>query len=223
MTTPAPGHSPQELGSESTDKAAKNKATNKKILRGCLIGGGGVFVLALIIIIATAPSAEERAAEARAADSTVAAKLTADSAKAAQAAAKEAADWAAMPKQTRDSITKARRTDSLAAIAAAEAQEKELNPERFLTVKSWNWEAGGFGSVGIINVTFKNDGVKTAKDIVVKVDFKGESGTTLSTAEHVIPTVVSPGKAKTVNDVNLGFIDSQTKNASIEIVSATFE
>ncbi len=124
-----------------------------------------------------------------------------------------------------------RKNDSLEAIEKEKAfrleQERIANLEMIniqnylnnnILIKNWSWSIGGFGNVGIVDITFQNTSDTIVyKDISVTVEFKGESGLVLSSETRVIPVVVPPKSYKKVNDINFGFINSQSKKANISI------
>lgn len=170
--------------------------------------GGIALALVGLLIYAGIKGGEQRQIET--------AKRIADQAALDSMVRVEKAAFDALPAKTKDSIQK-----------AIALEEKTLrmssHPEEFLSVKKWSWEAGGFGSVGIASITFENTGSKTAKDVLVRINFMGESGTVLNSAERLVPVVVKAGSTKAAREVNFGFIDDQTKSANIEIVTATFE
>jgi hypothetical protein len=102
-------------------------------------------------------------------------------------------------------------------------QNKYDSPMNYLSVDKWSWSTGGFGSVGIVEyVTFKNEGIRDARDIHIEVTFLGESGTELSSRQAMFPIVVKAGSKKTARDINVGFINSQSSSARIKITDATF-
>jgi hypothetical protein len=104
--------------------------------------------------------------------------------------------------------------------ARNEEQNKSEHPEEYLNFEDFTWRKGGFGSVGIVDVTFVNKGNKTASNIVINVAFLGESGSVLNTYQEVVTTVVQPGQKKHVKDINMGFINSQVSNAMMDIIRA---
>lgn len=222
------------MAAEPTPQQEKNKKTNMKLFKwGCV---PLIAILGIIGIVGkfTKPTAEDRAAESAQKQYVVdSARIAMERAQVAAAIAKRA-EWEALPKKQRDSILAFNKKDSLrkwkeAEIAGREARiasenaDKESNPLNYLKVKSWTWEKSGFGHVGLVNITFRNEGIKTARDISFVVTFKGESGSTLTTANKTAAIVVGPGKSKSTGEINLGFIDEQTKGASIEITHAIFE
>lgn len=101
-------------------------------------------------------------------------------------------------------------------------QDKLTNPIKYLSVLKTSWQKGGFGSVGLNNITFKNEGVLTAYDITVKMTFFGESGTELSSADRVLTIVVPPGKSKRSGEINFGFINQLSERAKTDIIDAKF-
>lgn len=198
---------------ESTPK--KKSGIIRKLILGSIAGVVGLIILAMIF----APSDEEVAASKRAFDSAEAVRIQ----RSADSVAKVKADFAALPKATRDSIAKARRDDSTAKAKEKAETSKREKPRLYLTVKNWEWSKGGFETVGLIKVTFKNAGVMDAKDIQIKVTWTGESGTALGSETKLVPIVVKAGTSKTTEELNMGFLPDQTKSAMIDIIDATFQ
>jgi hypothetical protein len=222
------------MTAELTPQQEKNKKTNMKLFKWGCIPLIGILAIFGIVGKLTKPSAEDVAEQKAALQYVVDSTRIATERAQVAADIKQRADWEALPKKTRDSILAFNKKDSLRkwdeaekagreARIASENADKESNPLNYLKVKNWTWEKSGFGHVGLVNITFKNEGVKTARDVSFVVSFKGESGSVLTTANKTAAIVVAPGKSKSTGEINLGFIDEQTKNASIEITHATFE
>jgi hypothetical protein len=102
--------------------------------------------------------------------------------------------------------------------AAAERVAIEKDP---LEVADFKWSTGGFGSVGILKVTFKNRSTKPVGNIVYKTEYKAETGLVVSRGSGVIAKVIGPNETRTI-EVNDGFINSQSDTANFNIVSWQF-
>jgi hypothetical protein len=94
-----------------------------------------------------------------------------------------------------------------------------LDPAKLVTVTKFSWEKSGFGSVGIGNFTLRNDNDFEVKDITVRCEFVGNSGTVLSSSNSTIYDTVASLKSRTFNKMNLGFIHSQSSAASCSVLS----
>jgi hypothetical protein len=119
------------------------------------------------------------------------------------------------------------RRDELVAIREKEREAKYIE-EHPLEVVSSNWSAGGFGSVGLWTVTFKNVSSKPVGNIKYRTVYYSETGGELGRGG--VDSVFSPGtiervipakKSRTI-EVNDGFINSQAHRARFEIVSWEF-
>lgn len=82
----------------------------------------------------------------------------------------------------------------------------------------FNWNKSGFGSVMMAKLIIKNKNDFEVKDLVVKCDLFGNSGSRIGTATKTVYESVPAKTAKTINDVNMGFINSQTSSTSCGIV-----
>ena len=123
-----------------------------------------------------------------------------------------------LPQATKDSIQKEENRRFLEEAEANMSIEKKVR--RDLKVENWGWEAGGFGTVGILNMKIKNQSDKyTYSDLVIRFTTMGESGTKLDANEGVIYKTILPKKTIRVNELNVGFINQQAKSARVEIVS----
>lgn len=89
-----------------------------------------------------------------------------------------------------------------------------------LTIKSQTWSKGGFGSVATVNLQIANAHDYAVKDIRLKCQFYGPSGTKLSENAHTIFDAIQGGKSKWFAEVNVGFIDSQADRGGCKIEGA---
>lgn len=190
----------------------QRKNTNKKILKWFGIAFGVLIVFFVVIGIIMKPSAESIAkaeAEAKAHQDSISASL--------QAATALHDSLMANSKPYRDSVKQAE-----AELARRiEEEDKVANPEKYVEV-DLDWKVSGFGAVAIGDFTITNNSLTDMKDPVVEVTFYGESGTELGSAVETLTIVCKAGRKARVNDVNLGFIKSQTSKAGAKLVSATW-
>lgn len=89
-----------------------------------------------------------------------------------------------------------------------------------LDVKTNGWYAGGFGAIGIFDITIANKCDKDLKDIKLQVNYYAESGTKLGDTEHTIYEVLKAKQTKRYKELNIGFINAQSKRADVAIVGS---
>jgi hypothetical protein len=85
---------------------------------------------------------------------------------------------------------------------------------------SFSWTIGGFGTVGSATVTIANGNDFSVKDIDVRCEFSGKSGTPLSTSQKTIFDTIPAKTKRTFKDVNMGFIHSQSAKANCRVETA---
>jgi len=98
---------------------------------------------------------------------------------------------------------------------------RAIDAEGCFDVKMNSWTAGGFGAVGLLDVSLTNKCERPLKDVQLKVDFSSDSGTHLGNAEHTIYEVFSPKQTKRYNRLNVGFMNTQSKRAGVTVVGFT--
>lgn len=94
------------------------------------------------------------------------------------------------------------------------------HPESKVSIKKWNWQKGGFDTVMIATFTLSNDNAYAVKDIRIRCELSGNSGTNIDTAEETIYDSIPASTTRTFPDVSMGFVRSQTSRANCEIKSA---
>ena len=72
----------------------------------------------------------------------------------------------------------------------------------------------------IANFQIANTSSLTVKDLEFRCDLFGDSGTRLSSATTTVFQVFNAGKTKSLKEVNMGFINSQTARASCKVNTA---
>lgn len=112
------------------------------------------------------------------------------------------------------------RVDSAAAALAAARSEATRDPATQMFVKNFDWKKGGFGSIAIMNFTISNQNNFAVKDVTVRCKLTAPSGTELSTISGTIYQAIDPKATKTFNDVNMGFIHSQSARSSCGVEAA---
>jgi hypothetical protein len=100
---------------------------------------------------------------------------------------------------------------------AALLRERTRDPIERMKMSAFSWKSGGFGVVGILNVTIENNNDFPVKDVSIECTFSGKSGTELSTASHRIYDSIPAKAKKTFRDINFGLINSQSARARLKI------
>lgn len=88
-----------------------------------------------------------------------------------------------------------------------------------IRVVDYRWRKGGFGVVGIVTLTVANDNSYAVKDPVVRCVFTGESGTRLSEPAQTVYQIVPARGRKTLKNIAVGWIDSQSARASCAVIA----
>jgi hypothetical protein len=121
--------------------------------------------------------------------------------------------------QTRKESEMKKESERIAAAAAL--AEYNRNPAERMDIATNSWTAGGFGVVGVMNLTVTNNNDYPVKDISVKCTFNGKSGTEVSSTKHTIYESIKARAKKAFRDVNVGFIHSQAARGGCTLVSAS--
>jgi hypothetical protein len=79
------------------------------------------------------------------------------------------------------------------------------------------WQKSGFGNVMIADFTVHNPTQLRFKDFEVTCTHRAPSGTKIDSNTRTIYEVVEPNSTKQVNEMNMGFIDSQVASSHCEI------
>lgn len=79
----------------------------------------------------------------------------------------------------------------------------------------------GFGNVLVMDMTVRNRSLSNLKDFVIVCEAMGASGTVISTAKRTLFEVVKARSEKSFKDINMGFIDPQSKKSNCEIEYAS--
>jgi hypothetical protein len=103
---------------------------------------------------------------------------------------------------------------------AALLRERNRNPADRLTIRGMTWSLAGFKNVGLVNVTIENSNDFPIKDVGIRCQFSGKSGTQLSSKNHIIFDTIPAKTKKAFKEVNVGFIDSQSATASCNVETA---
>lgn len=87
----------------------------------------------------------------------------------------------------------------------------------FVTIKNWSWKNGGFGAVMVADFTLRNENGFGVKDVLIKCETYGGSGTQIGEVSTTVYEIVAAHKEKTIRGLSVGFINSQAKSASCRI------
>ena len=102
-----------------------------------------------------------------------------------------------------------------------EEKSIQLNePAQVLKITKENWQTGGFGSVGLHDLSIQNTSDITFKDVIVKVLYYSETSTFLGSSTRTIYKSFPGKKTIRVKDLNTGFIPADAKRASVVLVTA---
>lgn len=105
-------------------------------------------------------------------------------------------------------------------ISTSAVRVDDARPADQLTISKTEWVKGGFGSIALLHLTFKNAGKRAVKDINLNCYFYGSSGTEISHTNVTVFETFPAGKSKRSAELNLGFIDSQVQTGSCHIIAA---
>lgn len=87
-------------------------------------------------------------------------------------------------------------------------------------VKSQKWRLDGFGNVMVVDLSIENSSKINLKDFVVECETVGQSGTSLGKVRKTVFDTLPAGKTKKFKNINMGFVNSQSKRAGCEIIGA---
>jgi hypothetical protein len=85
---------------------------------------------------------------------------------------------------------------------------------------SFLWKIGGFGVVGSATVAINNANDFPVKDIDVRCEFSGKSGTQLSTSQKTISTLFPPRRNERSKTSTMGLIHFQSAKANCRVETA---
>lgn len=88
---------------------------------------------------------------------------------------------------------------------------------RQVKVVEWSGLKAGFGNVLEASVSVTNGSEYAVKDIVLNCELFGNSGTRIGRNEQTVYEILNAGEAKTFKGVNMGFINNQATQATVEI------
>jgi hypothetical protein len=86
-------------------------------------------------------------------------------------------------------------------------------------IVKFSWQKGGFNSVMLANFTIRNNGDRDVKDLDIRCEHAGPSGTVIDHNEQTVYEIVKAHSTRTLREVNMGFIASQAAGSNCEILS----
>jgi hypothetical protein len=98
--------------------------------------------------------------------------------------------------------------------AAPDAREVALSKLRL----SFDWKLGGFDNVILATFTVKNGNDFDVKDLRVRCEAFGKSGTRIDRNTRTVFDVVKAKGTKKLPEMNLGFVNSQAAKLACDIV-----
>jgi tetratricopeptide (TPR) repeat protein len=102
-------------------------------------------------------------------------------------------------------------------VKAEREEAMERDPSRFVTIKS-SWYIGGFGTVAIHKVTVKNECSFPIKNIALAITYYTGGRDKCDYAQYTIMDKVPANSTKVFRDINAGFVNSQAKTCSVELL-----
>ena len=94
-----------------------------------------------------------------------------------------------------------------------------------LQVVKSSWQKGGFGTVAVWKVTFRNTGKKPVGNIKFRTSYGAETGSEVDKGgtdsllgKDTLQKVIKPGETRTI-EVNDGFVHDEAVSASFSVVS----
>lgn len=136
------------------------------------------------------------------------------------AAARQAKDDAKRTAQTAQTAERARQQDEKARMT--KFLNHTLDLDKLEIVKQAPTKSG-FGTVLLFDFAIANKADAAMKDIELTCTTQGGSGTELNKIKHTIYESIPPGKTRTFNNVNLGFMNTQTDRAGCVVTAAVKE
>jgi len=106
-------------------------------------------------------------------------------------------------------------------LARAQKQAKHNSIIENVDIKA-SWHLSGFGDIMKANLVLTNNNPFPIKDIKLFCITYGASGTVLNKISHTLYSTINAEYRQEFNEINLGFVNNQTANASCLIDSFTY-
>jgi hypothetical protein len=109
---------------------------------------------------------------------------------------------------------------NLATVWPATVRARDPNPSSIsgVTVSAFTWSRAQFDSTMLASFTIKNSNSFPIKDVVVKCEYSGSSGSHLGSSIKTVFNTVLGNEARAVRELNMGFMPHQTASASISVI-----
>lgn len=86
-----------------------------------------------------------------------------------------------------------------------------------IKLDKFSWRTGGFDTVMIASFTLTNGNAHTVRDMAIACDLIAPSGTKIAHTSKVLHQKIEPKRSLRVNEFTMGFIHSQSAQASCRI------
>jgi hypothetical protein len=86
------------------------------------------------------------------------------------------------------------------------------------TLEKFSWRKEAFDTVMVADFTFNNKNAFDIKDVELRCEHSAESGTKIDTNERTIYQIFRSYSVRTVSGFNMGFVHSQARRSSCDIV-----
>ena len=108
-------------------------------------------------------------------------------------------------------------------IESTQPSPRDLKAEAMqqVTIEKWSWRKEGFGNVMEATFTIKNGSRFDIKDIEIRCEHAGKSGTRIDSNTRTIYDIIKAGETREFKDFNMGFIHSQAESSSAQIKDFT--
>lgn len=85
------------------------------------------------------------------------------------------------------------------------------------------WTLGGFNTVAVVDFKIKNNNSFAVKDLIASCDAHSKSQTRLGSNKKVIYDVFPAGKAVSIKEFGMGFVNSQTHYFDCQVIGYSID
>lgn len=107
-----------------------------------------------------------------------------------------------------------------AMVAVAPPPPRNPSPHEAVRVVDFKWSKGGFGTVALVTVTVANQNEYAVKDLLLRCNFYGASGTRVGRTSETVYQVVKAKAKRTLPRINMGLVAGQAASAACDVISA---
>ncbi len=100
--------------------------------------------------------------------------------------------------------------------------EMRKSPLNYIEIVKESWYLGGFGSIPIHTITFKNKAQVDYSNIEIEAKYYANSGDLLDSKTYTIYDILPANSTKTFKDINMGFTNNQVTKSHVEITGAVW-